>query len=1840
MVEIAVRLSELATETKRAGDALAAVCEQLAVAIEVPRATIDRAVEDVLTAGRALREVILQGCDVANERPRQWATQDELLRVVDDLSSRLQAMAKEDDGKRLRALADELRDGTLIDTKSMRRQRLEQMRSLALDEVMGAAAKSPVLPWPAEPVPSVVRWLAEDEQAVEQLKSLLPAVADFLAMLDPAWWAYEARQVKSGETKAADDAPGGPTPLQEPAPSPTRIDVKKAREGLNASAAIVSRTIVETASLDPDHTTGRPRLAAPTALVTPLGLGAPLPPPDIHLPSGFAEPVEESLVSADADSSGLDSVEEATLEHSDRSPLALADDAPQSTSYDFPREEPSGSEFPALEPITSTQVRPARQLPGELGSFASFCENYWRDKLGDLALAPWRSANFAQALEDRAAYAMREGQFARLVLFARAGDALKFSNCPNPNDVGLLLMLLGGPRTALVDDEDRHNRLARSVEHEAGASLAARLAIFLEAMIATPSRQPPRGQIYDLAESAGFSGAMARVIEGFFLVGSGDDDVLGRVRSVLQAIPERSPEELAQRISDAESTLRKSIKELWSAAGGRIERTHCREAWQEFITAAQLVFDDLLARKDWDDVRRLDALFASYTKTANKFEVKFSDRHRMDRAAGDLVAKARTVVAARREGNRRTRILGGPNLNALVSALQAVRNGSGTTENDAPFLPVLERLLKPGEDGPDDAIGTVRVIEFYKRPAMLESLPILPLGDPQNVDATQVRDPVAAAAHLIVDTPLGLDKSPPNLSRYLRDIDRDDLLVHVVPVSDTDAKFAAGALGKSVAAANRVLGEARSLAVALNAIAHPSATAFSSAVTSAEDCLSSDAAQDVNPEMLLGWVSMLSKFGRDTVAESLPEIRASFERRGPTTEERLRFDQALRSANYAEALALAHGEGVAPPPEDRATLWRFTAAQEFPDPRKTLRAVRHAPEYFCKLWVNGIRANGDDDSLRNAFLSLVFDRLLAGKAGKSSRDSTRRETIVNMEPIRTAIARAGLNPSFVPQVTTFRDIAVLTPNVAPTANTFVRSTAELLAKGPNGRMTVLLAPGITPPVREQLREELRKRSGRGVAIIDDLDVVRLLNPNRQAVNPLLALLELVLEQQPKWAPVSPFEMHEGQHTKQEMFVGRRDEADALSQKALYSRVFSGRRLGKSALLKHIHDSQEKAKLPSGNHLRVVYVPIVGLDSEDAVVRGIVKAFEKLGCPAPGDGRPADRLRALVETYLRKEPKISVLVFLDEADMFIEAQIRQYQRDLEKCLTWCMRSELEHARDARDLPRIRFVFAGYRATHRMEGAWANWGDVLRLRPLSRSDAARLISGPLSRLGINATSEAASIAYRCGYQPAILVRFGQQLLEHLDNTLTPAKREGVAISPEQVAAVYQSPAVQQEIRTIVWNNFQGNPFGQIVFAALLLEFARMPPSAALDDAPTRVLERLRGLVPGFLSDESIDGPAVDRIARTLRDFVDRSLIHEVHSSTRSYRLQFPHQLSVLLQEDQAAVIRREASTLGGDRLDAIEEVHALVPRVALEDLSYALVDEGFTAAITTTHWAESLEQGAANIAMRLGYTEATADTVPEERIADVERLAIPQATPESAERVLRAPRRPAGAHPLFVGGLDLLRWGIRRDRESHDIEIATVPRLSLVQLRWWFERVRGINWSGTNPAVVFAERTGGIPFLVGLLDREIARVIGLDGASATDGHVQDVLEGFERGLDLRAKDLAGRDPSVALEKREQELLVMIALASGEAIASPTPEKRRTDLLDMLISPHEYADLVPALKGRRGLTPDDHLPLSVLLRSGILPSEPKATRTDPFERLQVLASTDPAQRLAAVVEQCLLT
>jgi hypothetical protein len=620
-------------------------------------------------------------------------------------------------------------------------------------------------------------------------------------------------------------------------------------------------------------------------------------------------------------------------------------------------------------------------------------------------------------------------------------------------------------------------------------------------------------------------------------------------------------------------------------------------------------------------------------------------------------------------------------------------------------------------------------------------------------------------------------------------------------------------------------------------------------------------------------------------------------------------------------------------------------------------------------------------------------------------------------------------------------------------------------------------------------------------------------------------------------------------------------------------------------------------------------------------------------PPVREGSAAQRLIHTMGRYLNERQTESLLIFLDEADAFVEEQIRAYDEQRERCITWQMRTVIEARKDKMDLPRIRFVFSGYRVTHQADGAWANWGDVLRLNPLGPDEAASLIAGPLARLGIDASREAGAVAYRCGYQPAILIRFGQQLLDYLDTVIPAPRRESVVVLPEHVATVFSSQPVQQEIRTVVWNNFHGNRLGRIVFSALLLEFADLTPGGVVDDAAVRVLRRIREIVPDFAGFPPGDGASLDVVSRHLRDFVGRSLLIEADPTTSSFQFKFPHHLPVLLQEDQSTAIRLEARELSVGTAREQPQIRSMLGSAVIADLAYAVsasdpVGMEVAAAVVCSHWLEAIEHPTGGIADRLGFEREllihAATTQPEARAGEP-RIVLSAASPEASVRLLRARPRELPA-PLLLGGVDLLRWAMRQPQEEERLlEFATVSRLAASQLQWWFERVRGVEFSGRSPLSEFLSRTSGIPFLVGLLDKLLIEQVGTDGATVSDRELEEVFTAFDGVFASHVKQLLSGPPAVCLLPRELEILQILCRASQDTTGRQAFVEAVTEDWDVLYG----AELpLPAL------TNADTAALSVLQRVGLLPLRSDVNATLVFEHLLPLPRTDASFRIVEVL------
>ncbi|MBI4863630.1 MAG: hypothetical protein HY815_25730 [Candidatus Riflebacteria bacterium] len=588
---------------------------------------------------------------------------------------------------------------------------------------------------------------------------------------------------------------------------------------------------------------------------------------------------------------------------------------------------------------------------------------------------------------------------------------------------------------------------------------------------------------------------------------------------------------------------------------------------------------------------------------------------------------------------------------------------------------------------------------------------------------------------------------------------------------------------------------------------------------------------------------------------------------------------------------------------------------------------------------------------------------------------------------------------------------------------------------------------------------------------------------------------------------------------------------------------------------------------------------------------------------------------------------------------MEKQIELYQQgDRERCLSFQMRSNLASLTDDQGLARLRFVFAGYRVAHASEGAWANWGDVLRLDPLQSEEAVSLIAGPLARMGVDCLDQAPSIAHRCGYQPAVLLKFGAQLIRQLVDRRVGGFREQLQVTPEDVLATFESKVVQDDIRSIVKQNFQGNDAGWIIFSALLLEFSDLAPRAGLTDAASRVLDRLKHVDPdtGWLQTD--EGSSLGKINAYLRDFVERRLLVErVERGASSHFLRFPHHLPILVQPDTEpeSVIRHLIADLrsrqgqpGSSTIRRALLAPEQAQRMAGVVLKHRDKELPVRAAVMCTLWPEAIEHSSVGVADRIGMISEQVIPVDQlhvrkELLVGEAPLAILRVPAEQLETVLS--QRPISRKPpLLTGGVDLLRELIRRDMQSDELfEWCSLGRLSVPQVDWWFRRVRCIEFECRGALDRIMKGTGGIPLLLRRMDLSITQAG--EGVSLTEPQFERAYELFESQFaDVRASLVSG-ESAVRLTTRELEILRWVCHASQ---ASPDRTGLVKDLLEEFEVYQEELGLPP-------VTPSDGPSLQLLQAAGFLPVDPDGSPRLPFERIVPVPQSDAVHQIARCLQ-----
>jgi hypothetical protein len=356
-------------------------------------------------------------------------------------------------------------------------------------------------------------------------------------------------------------------------------------------------------------------------------------------------------------------------------------------------------------------------------------------------------------------------------------------------------------------------------------------------------------------------------------------------------------------------------------------------------------------------------------------------------------------------------------------------------------------------------------------------------------------------------------------------------------------------------------------------------------------------------------------------------------------------------------------------------------------------------------------------------------------------------------------------------------------------------------------------------------------------------------------------LELVIAQQRPRKDLTPYRVAGGVQAEA-LFFGRENELRNLADRDLQNAVIVGaRQTGKSSLLKAL-----TRRLRSRANVDAHYV---ALHDHDLI--GSVAAY--LGVPRPST--PTE-----FQEIVRGESGMRRVWLIDEADAFAASELAG-----EGAVLWAMRALAEGS-------DTRFVLAGFWDLYRgavfdAQSPLRNFGEVVRLGPLDRDAAKRLVREPMSALGVAVEDSAVeALLYETGCRASLLVLACQGLLEVFSADRSVVTRDDI----ERVWADHAGPL---QSALMYWKE---DPFDTMIgHAALSLTRASRAQienviethganlTSAQLDASFERLQLHFALVPEFDSESGLEHwvcptPLIARFERRIRPWAEH-LEHDV-------------------------------------------------------------------------------------------------------------------------------------------------------------------------------------------------------------------------------------------------------------------------------------------------------------------------------------------------------------------------
>ena len=373
------------------------------------------------------------------------------------------------------------------------------------------------------------------------------------------------------------------------------------------------------------------------------------------------------------------------------------------------------------------------ELPTELATWAAFTDTFWISGSGECGPAPWKSASFVEEVEQALCDTFVEPSFWRMYILADALNGLDGTRGPQLADITELAAAWHSgsvPSSAKSDRAPRLRAFAESYrrgDSEGNGRGYARLALLLEAIQPTLGASLNAQEVPKIVECAGFQPGLKRVVGALLSASSrGIASPVDHLKRAWESKSRPSKDVLVTELSASRNKLYDLLTELHTAAGGRVQRTHCREAWATFIARVLPSLRHLYPVERGGDEcpgpqTRGHDILQVHKSAADRGQAKYQDRKSMDRAAGwiaDGVEEIVKLAAEVREQDDANAVSSPISLDQ--SCLDALANPGGD-ELEVLCARILNRVLR-GENGAASDPFLVDFSALSRTPALLVSV--------------------------------------------------------------------------------------------------------------------------------------------------------------------------------------------------------------------------------------------------------------------------------------------------------------------------------------------------------------------------------------------------------------------------------------------------------------------------------------------------------------------------------------------------------------------------------------------------------------------------------------------------------------------------------------------------------------------------------------------------------------------------------------------------------------------------------------------------------------------------------------------------------------------------------------------------------------------------------------------------------------------------------------------------------------------------------------------------------------------------------------------------------------